>query len=587
MANNVFVSYSTKDKGITDSIVASLEQHNIKCWCAPRDIKPSDNWGEAISDAIQHSKIFLLIFTGHSNQSQRVLDELSFAISQDVTILPIRIENLKPNGAMRLHLSSRQWLDAYDPCLEKHINELIKAVSSTLKSIIDEEIMIASEETKQGQKKQKLSSNPFTFGNPIRDPERFIGRKEDIRQITNRLLSSARESTSIVGERRIGKTSLLKYLTNPEIAESFGLKNDEFCLVYIDFQGLNDITPQRFWQRVLRLMARSMENSERKQTFKDLSKAEYIDLFDLEDLFEDIGSDGTHVVLLLDEFEYVTQNPNFDADFFGGLRSLAIHYNISLVPATRRELVELCHSEEIKGSPFFNIFATVVLKPFTSEETDTLIQNYAHTAGINFSSKEVDFIRQVGGGYPFFVQMIGHYLTAGKEAGEKGKALLEFATTEFNQQAEPHFSYLWTHSSESEKTTLVSVMALECQNREAEDKKHAITADRISAIYQRAPRDIINLFKRGSLIEKEDTISLFSSSYAQWIGMELTAIPGEEESDACVEEWIHSSEDGELAPTKDILTKTKKKYWPIVGKVLKEFSVEIIRNIAVEMMRGF
>lgn len=51
-----------------------------------------------------------------------------------------------------------------------------------------------------------MTINPFTFGNPIRDPSRFYGRKGDIRQIVNRLLSSAHESTSIVGERRIGKT---------------------------------------------------------------------------------------------------------------------------------------------------------------------------------------------------------------------------------------------------------------------------------------------------------------------------------------------------------------------------------------------
>jgi uncharacterized protein len=57
--------------------------------------------------------------------------------------------------------------------------------------------------------------NPFTFGNPIKDPARFYGREADIRQITNRLLSSAHESTSIIGERRIGKTSLLYHLSDP------------------------------------------------------------------------------------------------------------------------------------------------------------------------------------------------------------------------------------------------------------------------------------------------------------------------------------------------------------------------------------
>ena len=68
-----------------------------------------------------------------------------------------------------------------------------------------------------------MSANPFTFGNPIRDPARFYGRVEDIRQIVNRLRSSAHESTSVVGERRIGKTSLLKHLDNPEVAAGLGL----------------------------------------------------------------------------------------------------------------------------------------------------------------------------------------------------------------------------------------------------------------------------------------------------------------------------------------------------------------------------
>jgi len=55
-----------------------------------------------------------------------------------------------------------------------------------------------------------MHPNPFSFGNPIRDPQRFIGRRSDLQQIVDRLRSSAHESTSVVGERRIGKTSLLK-----------------------------------------------------------------------------------------------------------------------------------------------------------------------------------------------------------------------------------------------------------------------------------------------------------------------------------------------------------------------------------------
>ncbi|MCJ7625259.1 MAG: ABC transporter substrate-binding protein, partial [Anaerolineaceae bacterium] len=74
----------------------------------------------------------LLIFSRNSNRSKRVLDEIYFAISEEKTILPFRIVNLDPSGAMRLHLSSRHWLDAYDPSWEAYINKLVSTAAMNL-----------------------------------------------------------------------------------------------------------------------------------------------------------------------------------------------------------------------------------------------------------------------------------------------------------------------------------------------------------------------------------------------------------------------------------------------------------------------
>jgi Tol biopolymer transport system component len=164
MKQDVFVSYSTKDKTITDAIVASLEKNQIRCWYAPRDIKPSEDWAKAISNAIEQSRIFLLIFSGNSNQSQRVLDELNFAISQQIPILPFRVENLEPDGAMRLHLSSRHWLDAYDPSWENHIQKLVHAVSSNLEATIAEEDVEVPETINRTQKTLKNKSRRLLVG---------------------------------------------------------------------------------------------------------------------------------------------------------------------------------------------------------------------------------------------------------------------------------------------------------------------------------------------------------------------------------------------------------------------------------------
>ena len=428
-----------------------------------------------------------------------------------------------------------------------------------------------------------MSSNPFTFGNPIRDPARFYGREEDIRQIVNRLRSSAHESTSVVGERRIGKTSLLKHLDNPDVATRLGLPPEEYCMVYIDFQGLTDITPERFWQRVLHKMERSICMPELAPEIQQVREQGNFDLFDLEDLFEAIADAGLTTVMLLDEFEYVTQNPNFGSDFFGGLRALAIHQNLPLVTATRRELVDLCHSEELKGSPFFNIFANVVLRPFSREDVFELMDGYLADTDLTFSPREKELVIGLGGGYPFFTQMAGHYLVDAKQKGLEDDAFLQDVVANFDAQSDSHYTYMWSHSSESEKITLLSVISL---NRQKPSKSTIPNLENLAKVHSRAHLDVPELVKRGLLLENrtEGTYRLLSPSLERWIAREISAAPGEEESQASVQEWLKSGGKEELETTSKFLRKFKKQYWSIVGSMAVDLSLELLGAVTWQVL---
>jgi len=155
MAHDIFISYSSKDKNVADAIVAAMEQEDIRCWYAPRDVKPGGDWGDEIAKAISNSKVFLLIFSGNANHSQRVLDELNLAITKESTILPFRIENMDPVGAMQLHLSTRHWIDAFVPSWEKHIEKLVRAVKMNLEGEELEEIFDDLGVTKHKKKKTR------------------------------------------------------------------------------------------------------------------------------------------------------------------------------------------------------------------------------------------------------------------------------------------------------------------------------------------------------------------------------------------------------------------------------------------------
>ena len=123
MTYDVFISYSHKDKAIANAIVAGLENEGIRCWIAPRDVTPGDTWGEAIVNAISGSKIMVMILSDNSNQSRQVLREVERATAGEVIIIPFRIENIDPTGAMAYFLSAEHWLDALTPPLESHIEK--------------------------------------------------------------------------------------------------------------------------------------------------------------------------------------------------------------------------------------------------------------------------------------------------------------------------------------------------------------------------------------------------------------------------------------------------------------------------------
>jgi hypothetical protein len=344
---------------------------------------------------------------------------------------------------------------------------------------------------------------------------------------------------------------------------------------------LTDITPQRFWQRVLHKMERSVCDESLKPAIVQIKGADTFDLFDLEDLFLDINQRGLSIVLYLDEFEYVTRNAAFGPDFFGGLRALAIHTDLALVTATRRELVELCHSEEIKGSPFFNIFATVVLRPFKLETARSLIDGYTRDTAYTMTADEKALAIDLGGGFPFFLQMAGCTIVDAKWEGLAGPVLQTWVKAQFDQQASPHFDYYWSRCSESEKITLLAILAL---SQPETPTKEAPTAENLVRMNERAALDLPALMQRGLVRVSNGTYKLLSSSLAHWITLEIMTAPGEEESEASVEAWLSGRGRERIAPIKGFLPKFKKKYWPVIGDMVKDVSVDVASAVAIEML---
>jgi uncharacterized protein len=56
-----------------------------------------------------------------------------------------------------------------------------------------------------------LPANPFVAAGMIEDTTRFVGRKDELHAIASRMKGDQPTSINIVGEKHIGKSSLLHY----------------------------------------------------------------------------------------------------------------------------------------------------------------------------------------------------------------------------------------------------------------------------------------------------------------------------------------------------------------------------------------
>jgi len=132
MSRDVFISYSSKDRSIADSLCAALEAGGMSTWIAPRDIAPGAQYGAAIIGALDACRMMVLVFSAHSNASPQVAREVERAVSKGLEIVPFRIEAAPLSKAMEYFISAAHWLDAWTPPLEKHLEYLVQAVRAKL-----------------------------------------------------------------------------------------------------------------------------------------------------------------------------------------------------------------------------------------------------------------------------------------------------------------------------------------------------------------------------------------------------------------------------------------------------------------------
>ncbi|MEW6755190.1 MAG: adenylate/guanylate cyclase domain-containing protein [Candidatus Latescibacterota bacterium] len=293
--------------------------------------------------------------------------------------------------------------------------------------------------------------NPYMNRVKITRAEDFYGRRTEISRIVARIGASRPQSVSLVGERRIGKSSLLSHIHNPQTRRTLLENPHEFVFTFVDLQERRGIDIPDFFSAIYQSLRREMGDAivlgvdPNYEGFKRVIQA-----FEQESL---------KLILIFDEFESITKNERFTAEFYSYARSIANNYNVAYLVSSGRDLQTLCHSKEISDSPFFNIFSNVTLTQFAPEETRELIVQPAARLGISLEPY-VSFVTDIAGHYPFFVQMACAALfdLLQRQRGDSPH-LREEVKEAFFDEARVHFQQIWDICDEDTREVLLRLAA--------------------------------------------------------------------------------------------------------------------------------
>ncbi len=286
--------------------------------------------------------------------------------------------------------------------------------------------------------------NPYIFRGPVHDPGMFFGRTHELNEIAAFLRGN--QSISIVGPRKIGKTSLLFHLMRPEVWPDLGLGED-ILFAYLDCEVLGEGEHEEILAQFAEEITAALDERDLPPEPALERAIDQPSRLSFEGAIRKLNRRGLRVVLVLDEFERLSTNASLDVNFFNALRSAAGRYKLAFLTGSARPLIQLTYSgksQEILSSPFFNIFAPLFLGLFPEEEARQLIREPTERF---FPPATENFIYDLVGGHPLALQVACfHAFDDPNDTAEfERRITLELA---------PHFQYYWHNLTPDEQRTL-------------------------------------------------------------------------------------------------------------------------------------
>ena len=137
----------------------------------------------------------------------------------------------------------------------------------------------------------------YNYKSPINDPEYFFGRRALVSKIYARIGAGRPQSVSIVGDTKIGKSSLLSYLAHESIKQELLTNPDDYIFLFIPCRTDNELTLGTFTGIIYRMTRKYTDNSDNASI--------QIEYNYFKRLVENLHKQGKKIILLVEDFENI------------------------------------------------------------------------------------------------------------------------------------------------------------------------------------------------------------------------------------------------------------------------------------------
>jgi hypothetical protein len=256
-----------------------------------------------------------------------------------------------------------------------------------------------------------ICTNPFANYGTIVKGSRFIGRRENMSIIENRVINPPEPGNiAIVGEPRIGKSSLV-YKAIMERKDELHRKHILPCWFNLGTlahaQEFFHLLVAKVYDEVIDLEwnCSPVERAATHALAKDLQWSE--SLSRVMRFFEKINQAGIRVIAIIDEFDHARHLFKDDIKAFQGLRELSYQPScrITYITTSRRPLIDIEHYTG-SISNLNGIFYHHVISNFDRDEQGEFLQKLS-ALGIQLDSAQKEHFDYYCGGHPFLMDMLG------------------------------------------------------------------------------------------------------------------------------------------------------------------------------------